>query len=214
MPLPTGLSDHQSITAIETEYRGYRFRSRLEARWAVFFDALGLPWEYEVQGYQLPDGTAYLPDFWLPTLNTWYEVKPALTRETREAQHTTKAWRFMEAVNYGPDDHTHSVIAYGYIPDPTLGVIYREDTVDAWRTHGFEIWRNCDHPYGWVKCQHCGKLGITFDARNNYNCDHAIGKEWTPHHPDLLKAFRAARSARFEHGERPKRHRFQFGTLE
>lgn len=30
------------MKAIETRYKGYRFRSRLEARWAVFFDALGL----------------------------------------------------------------------------------------------------------------------------------------------------------------------------
>ena len=30
------------MKAIETEYNGYRFRSRLEARWAVFFDALGI----------------------------------------------------------------------------------------------------------------------------------------------------------------------------
>jgi hypothetical protein len=28
-----------TIQAIETVYRGHRFRSRLEARWAVFFDA-------------------------------------------------------------------------------------------------------------------------------------------------------------------------------
>ena len=28
------------INAIETYYNGYKFRSRLEARWAVFFDAL------------------------------------------------------------------------------------------------------------------------------------------------------------------------------
>ncbi|MCB6994492.1 hypothetical protein LI177_13475 [bacterium 210820-DFI.6.37] len=27
------------LKAIQTEYKGYRFRSRLEARWAVFFDA-------------------------------------------------------------------------------------------------------------------------------------------------------------------------------
>lgn len=27
------------IKAIDTYYKGYRFRSRLEARWAVFFDA-------------------------------------------------------------------------------------------------------------------------------------------------------------------------------
>ena len=30
------------IKAIETYYKGYRFRSRLEARWAVFFDAAGI----------------------------------------------------------------------------------------------------------------------------------------------------------------------------
>lgn len=52
------------IKAIETRYKGYRFRSRLEARWAVFFDALGLDWEYEPEGYVLPDGTKYLPDFY------------------------------------------------------------------------------------------------------------------------------------------------------
>ena len=30
------------IRAIQTEYRGYLFRSRLEVRWAVFFDACGV----------------------------------------------------------------------------------------------------------------------------------------------------------------------------
>lgn len=43
------------IKAIETSYKGYRFRSRLEARWAVFFDALGIEWEYEKEGYDLAD---------------------------------------------------------------------------------------------------------------------------------------------------------------
>ena len=33
------------IKAIETEYDGHRFRSRLEARWAVFFNAVGLTYE-------------------------------------------------------------------------------------------------------------------------------------------------------------------------
>ena len=50
------------IKAIETEYRGFRFRSRLEARWAVFFDAAGIAWEYEPEGYDC-DGVLYLPDF-------------------------------------------------------------------------------------------------------------------------------------------------------
>jgi hypothetical protein len=51
------------IKAIETTYKGYRFRSRLEARWAVFFDALGLPYRYEHQGYMVGKDKPYLPDF-------------------------------------------------------------------------------------------------------------------------------------------------------
>ncbi len=62
------------IKAIETRYAGCRFRSRIEARWAVFLDRLSLPWEYEPQGYVM-DGTAYLPDFHLPTLSKYLEIK-------------------------------------------------------------------------------------------------------------------------------------------
>lgn len=72
------------MRAIETKYQGYRFRSRLEARWAVFFDALGICWKYEPEGFELSDGTAYLPDFWLPIqehvhpgAGHWFEIKGA-----------------------------------------------------------------------------------------------------------------------------------------
>jgi hypothetical protein len=64
---------------IETRYKGYRFRSRLEARWAVFFDALGLTYEYEPEGFVLSNGVWYLPDFRVTSPRgqvTWYEVKP------------------------------------------------------------------------------------------------------------------------------------------
>jgi len=64
----------KTIKAIETRYAGHRFRSRLEARWAVFFDTLGEPWEYEKEGFELPSGR-YLPDFWLPNQECWFEVK-------------------------------------------------------------------------------------------------------------------------------------------
>ena len=64
-----------SIKAIETTYNGYRFRSRLEARWAVFFDAVGMPYEYEPEGFVLDDGTTYLPDFYLPWFNAYVEIK-------------------------------------------------------------------------------------------------------------------------------------------
>ena len=64
------------IKAIPTRYRGYHFRSRLEARWAVFFDVLGLEYQYEPQGFEVGfDGSPYLPDFLLVKENVWVEVK-------------------------------------------------------------------------------------------------------------------------------------------
>ena len=63
-----------AVKAIETRYAGCRFRSRLEARWAVFFDALGIEWNYEPQGFETQHGR-YLPDFWLPETKAWIEVK-------------------------------------------------------------------------------------------------------------------------------------------
>lgn len=66
---------------IETLYSGYRFRSRLEARWAVFFDTLGVRWEYEKEGYDL-EGIWYLPDFWLPDHDCFIEIKG--TEPTKE----------------------------------------------------------------------------------------------------------------------------------
>jgi nucleoside 2-deoxyribosyltransferase len=64
------------VKAIETCYKGYRFRSRLEARWAVFWDALGVPYDYEPQGFDLGELGWYLPDFWLPNEKLWVEIKP------------------------------------------------------------------------------------------------------------------------------------------
>jgi hypothetical protein len=62
------------IAPIETTWRGRRFRSRTEARWAVLLDAADVQFEYEREGYDLPTGW-YLPDFWLPTAKTWLEIK-------------------------------------------------------------------------------------------------------------------------------------------
>ena len=64
------------LKAIETVYNGYRFRSRLEARWAVFFDTLDVEYQYEPEGFDLGNGIWYLPDFWLPRLELWVEIKP------------------------------------------------------------------------------------------------------------------------------------------
>lgn len=76
------------MKAIGTRYAGRRFRSRLEARYAVLFDALGLDWDYEPEGFETPFGR-YLPDFFIrphaaspkalqhPGFGVWVEIKPS-----------------------------------------------------------------------------------------------------------------------------------------
>lgn len=65
---------NQPIRAIETAYAGCRFRSRTEARWAVFLDELDVSWEFEAQGFHTPAG-GYLPDFYLPDEDLYVEIK-------------------------------------------------------------------------------------------------------------------------------------------
>lgn len=62
---------------IPTLYRGVLHRSRLEARWSVFFEHLGVKAEYETEGFNT-DGERYLPDFYVfAALGTiWVEIKP------------------------------------------------------------------------------------------------------------------------------------------
>lgn len=56
---------------------GRRFRSTTEARWATFLTFLDVPWEYEPETYDLGPLGWYLPDFWIPTLDMFLEVKPS-----------------------------------------------------------------------------------------------------------------------------------------
>lgn len=53
----------EQLKPLETRYDGHRFRSRREARWAVFFKEAGIDAQYEEQGYDLGEAGWYLPDF-------------------------------------------------------------------------------------------------------------------------------------------------------
>lgn len=64
------------MNAIPTTYRGINFRSRLEARWAAFFDLCETRWLYEPI-----DLNNYIPDFLINPDNerkSIVEVKPCL----------------------------------------------------------------------------------------------------------------------------------------
>lgn len=64
-----------SVKSIPTVYKDITFRSGLEADWATTLDSRNISWSYEPEGYILPSGAWYLPDFHLPDFNTWLEVK-------------------------------------------------------------------------------------------------------------------------------------------
>lgn len=207
------------IKPIETLYDGYRFRSRLEARWAVFFNALGVRYEYEPEGFDL-DGTAYLPDFRLPEQDCWIEIKPAdPTDEERAklyllAEHTQKSAFFM----YGsPGTFEVDYWMRGYKAIPREGYCY------------IDIWDDGVGRCGWCFCAHCGQIGITrnalasglpcggcFEKRKEQSKKPEIdwsapgvylaGTRWTSQVPltfnRIQRAELQARQARFEHGER------------
>lgn len=187
------------IKPIQTRYAGYLFRSRLEARWAVFFDHLKLDWAYEPEGFQLPSGTFYLPDFRVMMRGhpVWFEIKPG----------KDDSKQFEEFMFRAPRDWRGAVL--NDIPDPRV--------VQVFPHHYYE---NDDRPYvyfgdgehpGWADtsyqfciCQDCGEVGFEFEARaERIGCKHlGANKHYTPAHPRILAAFAAARSARFEHEAR------------
>lgn len=111
------------MKAIETQYKGYRFRSRLEARWAVFFDRLGIKWDYELEGFELPDGTRYLPDFRLHLGMTgiWFEVKgrPPIEAELRKCQQLADA------------SGMPAILAWGTMAAPTVRMVGGKSIVEG-----------------------------------------------------------------------------------
>lgn len=111
--------------AIQTEYEGYLFRSRLEARWAVFFDTLGIEWEYEPEGFVLEDGNYYLPDFYLTEFYCYFEVK------RKSVKNTSKGYLAKTKISYGQRcGEWAGIICFGDPMDDDL-YIYCQETDDG-----------------------------------------------------------------------------------
>lgn len=70
------------MNAIPTKYNGVQFRSRLEAKWAAFFDLVEWDWKYEPL-----DLMGYIPDFVISFRNSRFifEVKPNSTDDEHSA---------------------------------------------------------------------------------------------------------------------------------
>lgn len=87
------------MRAIPTVYAGVQFRSRLEARWAAFFDVVGWPWEYEPL-----DLAGYIPDFVLAfPMPMLVEVKPHWYPGASSVMETDGSARAIDTGRPGPD---------------------------------------------------------------------------------------------------------------
>ena len=210
------------IKAIETEYKGYKFRSRLEARWAVFFDAMGIEYQYEPEGFEREVyGCVYrwLPDFYLPELKVWVEVKGG---KLSDADAEKMSW-ILDDYDCPMDGFTFSAerkISYvrggllllGDIPEPTGDLVlhtlirHREGLIGEYvrfksMVGGYlEIFDSYeaeahDLPkHEWF----CG--GDVAD--DNFKFKHESIKS-PSFYPLVRDAYKKARQARFEHGECP-----------
>lgn len=191
------------LKPIETRYKGYRFRSRLEARWAVFFDALGVIWEYEPQGYDLGPRGFYLPDFWLPDQQVWTEIKGADPKDDERE----KAQGLADMVG------RPVAILSGAIRDPVEEFYSRRHTDDDMLSlaHGEMFYpsyvrpnrHDTDGRSALYYCDDCRFFRVASLNDSDWRCNRC-GEHVTPYHSRVLaSAICAARSARFEHGETP-----------
>jgi hypothetical protein len=171
--------------AIETSYAGCHFRSRLEARWAVFFDHLSIPWEYEAQGYEV-EGRRYLPDFRIDAYGK--DRGPVLVEVKGEESRVDEALILQTVRAIGLP-----VLIFGPVPRPALAPYVHRIVLPMGRC------RNCEqssHP-SWEAAVFLGNGLYRWDVVGIFG-----GRfPFTQNHHNVEAAYKAARSARFEHGE-------------
>lgn len=191
------------MTPIQTAYKGYNFRSRLEARWAVFFDHLGVKWEYEPEGFEI-DGQRYLPDFRTISpqrLVSWYEIKPLVGADDSKFNAFQK--QLWDTTNDGAallqGDPFHA-LTNGMCVCPRCGGISK-DRYDILGSNDIGL-----------LCQQCD---FSTPIGGGHPFEHGLLTQCTTHkgwvvwsHRDhslvlakISRASEAARSARFEHGQ-------------
>lgn len=193
------------MKAIETEYKGYRFRSRLEARWAVSFDALGIKYEYEPEGIVLSDGTGYLPDFYLPGFHCFFEVKRDGIQLTPEGDEAVRKIR-----NGAYSSDWAGIIAFGDPENDNL-YIFCQETDDGGGGGSFKGSVTIGtHPETGEPYLFAGDTWREMNFYDSFGADMKlipmVTREYGAYSYDdfvssrVLRARRAARQAQFEHG--------------
>lgn len=153
------------IKAIETVYNGYRFRSRLEARWAVFFDEVGIKYEYEPEGFNLSGGVKYLPDFYLPAFCVYVEIKPNIGYTEKEKA-LREEWE-EKCRSFRTDTGRAICLFTGNPWDDHWNHLYAWDTTDSSGGEGdFEI-RLVGFPRDWYYVDRANAIIAVADRRSD-----------------------------------------------
>jgi hypothetical protein len=165
------------VRPIPTRYAGCHFRSRLEARWAVFFDQLGIQWEYELEGFEVGpehDRRNYLPDFWLPGENCWAEIKSG----SPDFEDIVKM-HYGCIPDYGLPGNKHGVrlLLLGSIPNPNvLDSVWHHTIVYNTYTHDCVPHLS---PGLYTRCAVFGKADkVAYDEFNGPNRFLAYPEHW------------------------------------
>jgi hypothetical protein len=157
--------------AIPSQLFGLDFRSRTEARWAVVLKELGIPFEYEKQGYKLPS-RCYLPDFYLPTIPVWQSLD----------QESPGVWLEIKPYKCPPERRsptdelavaTKRIVFTFYGMPPRNGDPMFLDEGEFHTGVNFpEGTEYGDRDYWLCECPHCGLIGIEFNGRaDRLPCD-------------------------------------------
>ncbi len=151
----------QILKAIPTTYHGIEFRSKLEAKYAQAFDRLGIAWEYEGHGFRFDDGTCYCPDFYMPEIDTYFEVKGVLSDDSMRK--VVLLAKEQKRVVVGPPDGDAEIFV-GYPPgefvnDDDKGY-YVDDAIPSKCSQcGRVYFREKDMSW---RCPACGRTGDDF----------------------------------------------------
>lgn len=138
------------FNAIATTYRDFEFRSRLEAKWAAFFDLCGWKWSYEPI-----DLGGWIPDFALGERPTLVEIKPffRIDQYTEAMEKIERSGCQEPVILLGADATWGAQAGDHYIDGPQIGWIYEPMC-------GFEgpVWADWDLNFGFTEGN--GKLGL------------------------------------------------------
>lgn len=138
--------------AIETVYRNFTFRSRLEAKWAVFFDLCGWSWSYEPK-----DLNGWIPDFAIGERARLVEVKPYFhASEWVDAKRKIVASGCREPVillGADPIWHANNSSEYGVFGAPEVAKLFAPFVINSQ-----DDWETEELHYGFTEGN--GKIGL------------------------------------------------------